>query len=64
MKDTRKKNQFFPHSLSKSKLMIGPMPLLFKSIPIPLSKFKIIYIYIYTHSGNSKNFFQGVPISL
>lgn len=47
MKDIRKKNQIFPHSLSKSKLMIGLMPLLFKSIPIPLSNFKKnIYLYI------------------
>ena len=52
MKDIRKKNQIFPHSLSKSKLMIGLMPLLFKSIPIPLSNFKKIYIFIY------KNYFS------
>ena len=52
MKDIRKKNQIFPHSLSKSKLMIGLMPLLFKSIPIPLSNFKKKYIFIY------KNYFS------
>jgi len=57
----KKKNQFFPRSLSKSKLMIGPMPLLLKSIPIPLSNFKkIIYINYFSLCINHKKLYVTV----